>query len=127
MTVMPVTIEMLLAQLVADERARGDVAEEIAETASSAAARTFADFRGRILTAHDRRRVSAYFRAVVRRRLIRGRASRHAASRAVLHAVVADLRSAGCSSARIAEELARGWRGQVPDDLLEEVRLQLVS
>ncbi len=127
MNVTSITVEALLASLERRAREERDVPREVASIASAAAGRAFGHLQGRVLNARDRRRVAAYFAAVVRRRVIRGTTGRRAASRAVLTAVVADMRSAGCAEGRIVEELERGWRGQVPDDVLEEVRLQLVS
>ena len=127
MSVTALTIEATLAGLRDEACSMRDVPFEVAHAAATAASRTFAHFRERPLTTTERRRVTAYFEAVVRRRVIRGRDGRLAASRAVLRAVVADLRSAGCGAQRIAEELERGWRGRVPDDVLEEVTLRLVS
>jgi hypothetical protein len=121
------TIEVTLSGLCVHASKEGNVPPELARAAATATAHAFPQFQGRALQSGERRRVEAYFNAVVRRRVIRGRASRHAASRAVLSAVVADLKSAGCEARRIAEELERGWRGQVPDDVLDEWTLRLVS
>ncbi len=126
MTVHEATIESLLSGL-REQSVQRDIPATLAETASDAVLRAFPQMRGRVISAAERRRVQAYFNAVLRRRVIRGREGRHAASRAVLRAVVADLRSAGCGCSRIVEELERGWRGQVPDEVLDEVRLRLVS
>jgi hypothetical protein len=127
MSVTAATIDATLVGLRRQAVSERDVPVEIADVAAAATARAFPQFRGRVLTAGERRRVSAYFNAVVGRRVIRGRSARRAASRAVLKAVVADLRSAGCDESRIAEELERGWRGQVPDAVLDEMTLRLVS
>ena len=127
MSVTSATIEATLSRLCAGAESERGVPVEVADTAAAATVRAFPQFRSRVLSSGERRRVTAYFNAVVSRRVIRGRASRHAASRAVLTAVVADLRSAGCEARRIAEELERGWRGHVPDDVLEEMTLRLVS
>ncbi len=127
MSVTAATMETILERLCLKACTERDVPSQVADTAAVATAKAFPHFRGRVLAAGERRRVSAYFHAVVRRRVIRGSAGRQAASRAVLSAVVADLQSAGCRADRIAEELERGWRGQVPDDILDEMTLRLVS
>jgi len=127
MSVTAATIDGTLRELCLQVSTERDVPTEVAAAAAAATTRAFPQFRGRVLTVAERRRVTAYFTAVVRRRVIRGGAGRRAASRAVLSAVVADLRSAGCEGSRIAEELERGWRGHVPDAVLDEMTLGLVS
>lgn len=127
MTVTAATLEASLAGLRVEAHTERGIPEDVVDAATSAVARAFPQFRGRVLSSGDRRRVAAYFDAVVRRRVIRGRAGRDAASRAVLRAVVADMQSVGCDAGRIAEELERGWRGQVPDEVLEEATLRLVG
>ena len=72
-----------------------------------------------------RRRVEAYFSAVVRRRTVRGSAGPRATARFVAAAVVQDLREAGRDGLAIWRELERGWKGRIPADLLEEYRVLL--
>ncbi len=127
MSVTAATIDAILSDLSARASGDRDIPVDVTVAAAAATSRAFPQFRGRVLAIGERRRVSAYFDAVVRRRVIRSRDGRRAASRAVLSAVVADLRAVGCDAARIAYELERGWRGQVPDEVLEEMTLSLVS
>jgi hypothetical protein len=127
MSVTPATVNSALESLVHEATSKGDIPEDIAHAAALAARRAFCHLQGRTLSAVERRRVSRYFDAVVRRRVIRGGAGRRVASRAVLRAVVEDLRSVGRDTPGIVEELERGWRGQVPDDVLEEATLGLAG
>ncbi len=126
MSLAAATVESVLESLTQQALDRA-VPHAVARTAVAATQRAFSNMSHRVISVGERRRVTAYFNAVVRRRVIRGRDGRQAASRAVLAAVVADLRSVGCGPQRIADELERGWRGQVPDDVLDEMRLGLVS
>lgn len=72
-------------------------------------------------------RIRAYFRAVVRRKAIRDRSSARLTGRLVLEAVVDDLRATGRDDDRIREELEVGWRGRVPDAVLDEVASRLCA
>lgn len=120
-----VTLARWTDMLAADARRRRDVPEALTLEASRITRRSLAELAGRPLTPRDRRRVAAYWNAVVRRRVLRGADGRRAASRAVLATVVADLRAAGRDAASIAEELERAWSETVPSDLLEEYKLRL--
>jgi hypothetical protein len=113
----------LLDSLVREAVAR-DVPVEVAEQARSATTRAVSAPAG-VVTSQMRRRVEAYFSAVVRRRVVRRSASPRAAARFVVAAVVEDLRSTGRSGADIWDELQRGWAQRVPGDVLEEYRLRL--
>jgi hypothetical protein len=126
MAIIPMTFDATLESIRSDSADRG-VPEAVVDAATQAVIRAFPQFCGRTLSLREGRRMRAYFVAVVRRRVIRDKAGRHVASRAVLKAVVADLQAVGCGAHRIADELERGWRGRVPDDVLDEVRLQFVS
>ena len=106
------------------EALRRDVPPEVAEEARRATARGIRAPSGPV-TPQTRRRVEAYFSAVVRRRAVNRHASPRAAARFVVASVVEDLRSAGRSGADIWQELERGWSQRVPDDVLEEYRLRL--
>ena len=77
------------------------------------------------VTPQTRRRIDAYFSAVVRRRVVRRSAAPRAAARFVVASVVEDLRSTGRTSADIWDELERGWAQRIPGDVLEEYRLRL--
>ena len=72
-----------------------------------------------------RRRAEAYFTACVRRATVRGRAGARATARLVAAAVVADLLDAGRDRAAVWSELQHGWSERLPDDVLEEYRMQL--
>ena len=80
---------------------------------------------GSIPTAQTRRRVEAYFRAVLRRQVVCRRTAPRATARLVVASVVADLESAGRDAREIWSELDRGWRDRIPVEVLEEYRLRL--
>ena len=117
------TLEDVLAALVARARLR-DVPTQVAEEARAATRRALGG-RGGPLTAQARRRASAYFSAVVRRRVWRRGNPPRAAARLVVESVVADLRATGRCGADIWDELQRGWAQRVPGDVLDEYRAEL--
>ena len=117
------TLCQVIDELVA-EAVRGDVPPEVAEEARRATARGIRAPGGPV-TPQTRRRVEAYFSAVVRRRVVRRSSAPRAAARFVVASVVDDLRSTGRTSADIWDELQRGWAQRIPGDVLEEYRLRL--
>ena len=117
------TLCQVIDELVA-EAVRGDVPPEVAEEARRATARGIRAPSGPV-TSQTRRRVEAYFSAVVRRRVVRRSSAPRAAARFVVASVVDDLRSTGRTSADIWDELQRGWAQRIPGDVLEEYRLRL--
>ena len=117
------SIAALLDELARAAVAR-DVPADVAEEARTATARALRAPAG-VVSPQTRRRAEAYFSAVVRRRVLRRRASPKAAARFVVATVVEDLRSTGRSGADIWDELQRGWSQRLPDEVLEEYRLRL--
>ena len=117
------TLCQVIDELVA-EAARGDIPPEVAEEARRATARGVKAPSGPV-TPQTRRRIEAYFSAVVRRRVVRRSSAPRAAARFVVASVVDDLRSTGRTSADIWDELQRGWAQRIPGDVLEEYRLRL--
>jgi hypothetical protein len=102
-----------------------DVPQEIAEESKQATLRGLGlDPRAKV-TAQTRRRIEAYFTAVLRRKVIARRTSPRATARIVVASVVADLESTGRDATAIWSELDRGWRDRIPCDVLEEYRLRL--
>lgn len=69
----------------------------------------FGSWGGRTLDTGERRRVEAYFNAVIRRRIMKAPdpAARSARKRLMTVAIVNDLREAGWSAARAEEEAMR--------------------
>jgi len=108
----------------AEQAVARDIAPDVAEDARLATERGVRVPSGPV-SLQTRRRAEAYFAAVVRRKALRGHASPKAAARLVVASVVEDLRSSGRSGADIWWELERGWSQRVPDEVLEEYRLQL--
>ena len=106
------------------EALRRDVPREVAEEARRATERGVRAPSGSV-TPRTRRRIDAYFSAVVRRRVVRGSSAPKAAARFVVASVVEDLRSTGRTGADIWDELQRGWAQRIPGDVLEEYRLRL--
>lgn len=106
------------------EAVRRDVPHEVAEEARRATARGVKAPTGPV-TPQTRRRVEAYFSAVIRRRVVRRSSAPRAAARFVVASVVDDLRSTGRTGADIWDELQRGWAQRIPGDVLEEYRLRL--
>lgn len=100
-----------------------DVPEDVARHAARATARAMGESgSGRI----SERRAEAYFSAVVRRRLVRSGGTR-AVSRMLAQTVVDDLQRSGRDAAAVWDELQRGWRDTIPDDVLEEYRILLCA
>jgi len=97
------------------------IAEEIAETT----ARRLSLDRRSSADARDRRRLTAYYREVVRSRTMCGAAGPRAVARVIAEAVVADLRSTGRDGRAIFDHLRRGWSERIPADVLEEYRITL--
>lgn len=81
----------------------------LAREATRVTTSRFRGWQGRPLDARERRRVSAYFEAVVRRRVItqRDEESIRARRALVLASIEADLVTAGWTRARAAEEALR--------------------
>ena len=118
----PKTVYTLVERLAAE--CRDTVTDEIADAAASAAR---AAFGNRPLTRGLESRVCAYYRAVVRRRVLRRGGPRDAAARMIVAAVVDDLTRAGRSADAVIEELERGWSDKVPSHVLEEFRTRLCA
>lgn len=114
------TLDMLVSRAV-----RSDIPVEIAEEARAATLRALRVRPGTEATAALRHRAEAYFSAVVQRSAFRGSAGPRASARLIAAAIVADLRQGGRPSPEIFDELERGWGSRLPDELLEEYRLQL--
>lgn len=112
-------VEQLVVEAVSQEGVPGDVA-------GYAAAATVSAFRG-AGTRGIRRRARAYFRAVVRRRLLREHAGTPAAARIVVDSVVADLMESGRAPLDVWDELARGWSDKLPCEVMEEYRQALCA
>jgi hypothetical protein len=102
-----------------------DYPEDIAEDSRRATLRGLGVDPGVLPSLQTRRRLEAYFAAVLKRQLIRRRASPRATARLVIASVVADLESAGRDAHDIWGELDRGWRDRIPCEVLEEYRLRL--
>ncbi len=107
------------------EAVRADVPLSIAEDIAETTARQLSLDRRRRADAHDRRRLTAYFREVVRRRTMCGAAGPRAVARVIAEAVVEDLRSTGRDGRAIFDHLRRGWSERIPADVLEEYRITL--
>lgn len=103
---------------------RDAVTDEIADAAAAA---TRAAFGNPTLTCRLERRVTAYYRAVVRRRVLRRGGPKDAAARMVVAAVVDDLVRAGRPRDAVIEELERGWSDKVPAHVLDEFRTRLCA
>jgi hypothetical protein len=120
------SIEQLLAQLTI-AALRRDVPADVADEARTATMRALGLSGAAVLTSRKRRRVEAYFAAVVKRRVLRGGVAPRAAARLLAASVVADMRSAGRDGSDIWRELERGWAERLPRDVLEEYRLRLCA
>lgn len=72
-------------------------------------------------------RARSYFWAVVRRTMMRQRASGPMTSRFVIESVIADLASSGRDGASVWAEIVRGWGDRIPGDVLEEYRARLCA
>lgn len=115
-----------LADAIAAHSARAavlDAPDQVIEAASSATARAFAGVEWSL--AVDRR-VAAYFVAVIRRRVVRSGSAR-ACARLMADTVITELRGTGRSPEAVWTELERGWRGTIPEDVLEEYRARLCA
>lgn len=91
--------------------------------AAAATARRFRADDDRVATA----RLAAYFRKVLRNRLVRVRSHGEATARLVLGSVERDLRDAGKTGEALWSEIERGWSGMVPSQVLEEFRSRLCA
>ena len=113
-----------VADELVEEAVRRDVPRVLAEEAGHA---TVLGVRapGGPVTPQTRRRLEAYFSAVVRRRVVRRSAAPRAAARFVVASVIEDLRATGREGADIWDELQRGWAQSIPVDVLEEYRPRL--
>jgi hypothetical protein len=111
----------------AEKAARRDVPAAVADEARSVTCRVFGLRDGTECGSKQRRRIEAYYWAVVKRRVLRGGVAPRAAARLLAAAVVADLRSAGRDRHDIWRELQRGWGERLPEDVLEEYRLALCA
>lgn len=89
--------------------------------AAQDATRRFAQSCGRATVGRQR----AYFWAVVRRRSLRRADSRAVTERLMVESVVQDLMSSGREPGQIWEDLQRGWRDSVSEEVLETYRLRL--
>ena len=116
-------LSVLLSGLIAEAVER-DVAPQVAQRAADVTRRAVKIPSGP-MSPQSIRRVEAYFGSVVRRASVRRRSAPRAASRFVVAAIVADLRSAGRTGLDIWSELERGWSASIPADVLEEYRLRL--
>jgi hypothetical protein len=117
------TFAHVVEDLVAEAVSR-NVPPEVAEEARRVTTQGVRAPTGPV-TPQTRRRIEAYFSAVVRRRVVRRSSAPRAAARFVVASVVADLRSTGRTGADIWDELQRGWAQRIPGDVLEEYRLRL--
>ena len=120
------TIAHLLDQLTV-KASRRDVPSGVAEEAAAVTARALSLDLAAACSPVQRRRVEAYFAAVVKRRVLRGGVAPRAAARILVASVVEDMRSAGRDGADIWRELERGWAERLPRDVLEEYRLRLCA
>jgi type IV pilus biogenesis protein CpaD/CtpE len=89
-------------------QAESGVPSQIAEHARDVTLRNLSQLGDRALDAAARRRVRAYFRAVVRRSAVRSRVpgAREYRIRAMVASVVADLQASGADHDRISREVA---------------------
>jgi hypothetical protein len=120
------TTAQVLGRLVA-AAGRRDVPILVAEEARAVTARTLALDASSPCGGSHRRRVEAYFWAVVKRRVLRAGVAPHAAARLLAASVVEDLKSAGRDGSAIWRELELGFAGRLPDEVLEEYRLRLCA
>lgn len=108
----------------ADATFRQGLPPEVVATAANATLKRLAY---ETYDARLERRARAYFRAVLRRALVRTASAADASARLVLATVVADLAEAGRSPEAVWNELVRGWSDKVPVPVLEEYRRQLCA
>lgn len=116
-------IQTIVEKLAVDAVAREGVPEEVARYAAAA---TVAALRGAGMRGL-RRRAQAYFRAVIRRRLLREHAGTPAAIRVVVDSVVADLMESGRAPEEVWDELFRGWSDKLPGEVMEEYKQVLCA
>ena len=107
------------------EAVRADVPLAMAEDIAETTARRLKLDRRRRADAHDRRRLAAYYREIVRRRTMCGAAGPRAVARVIAEAVVEDLKKTGRDGRSIFDHLRRGWSERIPPDVLEEYRATL--
>ena len=119
-----VSVGAVLDRLVL-EAVKADVPISLAEEIASTTARRLSLDRRRRADVRDRRRLTAYYREVVRRRTMCGAAGPRAIARVIAEAVVEDLRRTGRDGRSIFDHLRRGWSERIPPDVLEEYRLAL--
>lgn len=104
---------------------RADVPLSMAEDIAETTLRRLGLDRGRLAGAHERRRITAYFREVVRRRTMCGAAGSRAVARVIAQTVVEDLQATGRDGRSVFDHLWRGWSERIPRDVLEEYRATL--
>jgi hypothetical protein len=115
--------DALLSALVDQAIERG-VSAQVAQNAAEAALRGLRLPPGPP-SAQTRRRIEAYYTAVVRKRAVRRGQPARGAAYFVIASVVEDLAQSGRSQNEIWDELERGWSRQVPAEVLEEYRVRL--
>lgn len=110
------TFAEVLADLSRESRETLGVTREIADEVASIVRRNLSDIP-ESLGACDERRVRAYYRAVMRRKCIRGRGPEYAVpgARIVLASIRADLRAAGWDETAIEAEIAEHYRSIARD------------
>jgi hypothetical protein len=106
---------------------RRDVPAQVFDHARVATLRALGLDPARTCAPECRRRIEAYYWAVVRRQVLRGGVAPRAAARLLAASVVADLKSAGREGTDIWRELEQGWAGRLPGDVLEEYRARLCA
>lgn len=102
------TLEALVSRLSQDSVRRLGRSAHVA-VASRVTSQRFSSWSSRALDASDQGRVSAYYRAVLRNRLLRMRDGEAARARQgiVIASIEADLRAAGWDARRASEEALR--------------------
>lgn len=113
-----------VSSMKADATSRQGLPPEVVTTAANATLKRLLHER---YDARLERRAQAYFRAVLRRALVRTSSAADASARLVLAVVVADMAEAGRSPQAVWDELVRGWADKVPVPVLEEYRRQLCA
>lgn len=123
-TYQAVSVGAVLDKLVL-EAVKVDVPISLAEEIAATTARRLSLDRRSRAGARDRRRLTAYYREVVRRRTMCGSAGPRATARMIAEAVVEDLMRTGRDGRSIFDHLRRGWSERIPPDVLEEYRITL--
>ena len=118
-----VTLKDALDHLESRALAR-DISPDVARTARAATGRMMTSLAGGV-SARQQRRAEAYFWAVVSRRAVRRGQPARGAARVVVATVVNDLRASGRDGEAIWDHLLQSWSDSVPQDVLEEYRLEL--